>query len=174
MNLFTLAARDWACFFLGAALVGGCIDGHAQTVVGLHTFSIHADDGKSADGSFGWNNQNFGAYIKHDGWTGGVFKNSLYRWSWYAGYTWDLKIDHALVDEVSLTLGVATGYDKVVASGGSRRAIRCSDICREVELKDVLAPLIFPSARKGIFRVGVSKAPDAPAFVHLIIEKEIE
>lgn len=174
MNLFSITALDWACFFLGVALVGSCTDSGAETVVGLHTFSVHAYDGKGAEGSRGWNNKNFGMYIKHNGWTAGALKNSVERLSWYGGYTWDKKLNYLLVDEVSLTLGLMTGYDKVVSSGGDRRAIRCSDICREVELKDVVRVMVAPSARKGIVRVGVSKAPSSPAFVHLMIEKEIQ
>ena len=69
---------------------------HADTV-GLHLGSLHipAKD---------YNNTNPGAYVRLDnGWTGGLYRNSLRETSVYAGYTWTR-------GAFSVTAGGVSGY----------------------------------------------------------------
>lgn len=141
-------------------------------VVGLHLVSVHAQDGKAAEGSRGWNNNNLGLYGQWaNGFTAGMYRNSLYRESYYVGWTFG--------SAFALTVGLVSGYDKVVRTGGDYTAVRCQSVCRTVNLKEVIAPLVVPSvrlplpaglARNTFVRLSVMKAPQAPAALHLSIE----
>lgn len=67
--------------------------------IGLHVASVHvpAHDGQ--------NNFNPGIYVKHEsGWAGGVYRNTIKRTTFWGGY----ELSHG---PLSLTLGVASGYD---------------------------------------------------------------
>jgi hypothetical protein len=138
--------------------------------VGLHLVSVHAEDGKSASGSRGWNNATYGAYaIWSNGFTVGAYRNSLYRQSYYAGWT----LSHG---PFAITLGAVTGYDRVVTSGGDHTAIRCESVCREVQLKDVILPMVAPSVVLPITnntnaRLILMVAPRSPAALNFSIER---
>lgn len=76
----------------------------AQTsTLGVHTFSYH-DHGR-------FNNNNFGVYVEHNGWTGGYYRNSINKDSVYAGYTlqWALPVN-PVFQSASLMGGVVSGY----------------------------------------------------------------
>lgn len=107
------ARRRWrvgaalAVWTLGAcAAVWGQTLGHSllnNSYLGLHGPSYH--DG----GDF--NNDNYGLYLVHDGFTGGTYYNSLRRTTWYAGYSWEWPLpSNPIADSVSLMASVATGY----------------------------------------------------------------
>jgi len=93
---------------LQLAVVLACAQAHGQTptdnsYVGIHGPSYH--DG----GDF--NNDNYGVYLVHKGFTGGSYYNSLRRTTWYAGYSreWELPAN-PIADTVSLMGSLATGY----------------------------------------------------------------
>lgn len=140
-------------------------------VVGLHLYSLHAESGRSAPGSRGWNNANFGIYARwKSGLTIGAYRNSLFRDSAYAGWTF-----HDDADRFAVTVGVVSGYDKTVTGRGDRQAVRCADTCRTVNLKSVYLPLLAPSVRIGLtdrasLRLTLLAAPKHPPAVHLSIE----
>lgn len=147
---------------------------HAEitpAVVGVHVGSKHMDSGSGADGSLGWNNSNPGVYARWgNGFTVGHYENSLRRPSTYAGWTFDM-----LDGYVGLTVGVATGYDKLVDGPGDHRAVRCAEKCRWVNLKNVITPLLVPSVRLPVTeKVGVRLSallpPGQPMAFHLSIE----
>lgn len=95
---------------------------HAETVVGLHTFSAHYPQERYQ------NNDNFGAYVRLDnGTTFGAYRNTLGRPSVYLAYT-------AQAGPFGLTAGVITGY--------RRRAP-----CERGYSPAYLAPLLAPSIR---------------------------
>jgi hypothetical protein len=73
------------------------------TTIGLHGFSYH-DRGH-------FNNENYGLYLEHKGYTGGFYKNSLNKDSAYLGYSlhWALP-ENPVVHSVSLLGGVVSGY----------------------------------------------------------------
>ena len=73
------------------------------TTIGLHGFSYH-DRGR-------FNNENYGLYLEHKGYTGGFYKNSLNKDSAYVGYSlhWALP-ENPVVHSVSLLGGVVSGY----------------------------------------------------------------
>jgi hypothetical protein len=73
------------------------------TTFGLHGFSYH-DRGR-------FNNENYGLYLEHKGYTGGFYKNSLNKDSAYVGYSlhWALP-ENPVVHSVSLLGGVVSGY----------------------------------------------------------------
>lgn len=71
-----------------------------QTTMGVHLYSVHAP---AKDYQ---NNENPGLYIRTaEGWTAGVYRNTLRRTSVYAGYT----VDYA---PFSLTVGAISGYQR--------------------------------------------------------------
>jgi len=73
------------------------------TTLGVHTVSYH-DQGN-------FNNNNFGVYVEHDGWTGGYYKNSINQDSVYGGYVvqWPLPAN-PLFQSASVMGGVVSGY----------------------------------------------------------------
>jgi hypothetical protein len=71
----------------------------AQTVVGLHTVSIHAPD-------HGENNSNWGAYVQHKRWVLGGYRNSIGRDTAYLGYVKPLGYGFDVMG------GLASGYDR--------------------------------------------------------------
>ena len=74
-----------------------------STTLGIHGPSYH-DHGN-------FNNENYGLYLEHNGYTGGFYKNSLNKDSAYVGYTlqWPLP-ENPIVQSVSLMGGVVSGY----------------------------------------------------------------
>lgn len=69
--------------------------------IGFHVASHHAP-------AKNYNNSNPGIYYRHtEGWTAGVYRNSLRKTSVYAGYTWKFGV-------LDVTTAGVTGYfDKV-------------------------------------------------------------
>lgn len=74
-----------------------CIDCNAQTI-GLHTISAHQHGGFS--------NVDPGIYVRSEGWTGGIYRNSYRKISTYAGYTWETEGTISF----AVTVGAVTGY----------------------------------------------------------------
>lgn len=140
-------------------------------VVGLNLGSVHAHDGKGPAGARGWNNVNPGLYARwRGGFTVGAFRNSLYRNSVYAGWSFG-----APTARFGLLVGMVSGYDRVTDGPGDYSAVRCSDTCRRVNLDRVIAPMVVPSVRFGLTdrmaaRLSVVASPGAPVAVHLSIE----
>jgi hypothetical protein len=83
------ARLAFAALALAAA---SCAQAHT---IGLHLFSHHAPEKT-------YNNVNPGIYYRHtDGWTAGIYRNSLRHTSVYAGYTWKYKALDVTVAGVS-------------------------------------------------------------------------
>jgi hypothetical protein len=143
------------------------------SVVGLHLRSVHADNGKAPAGSYGWNDNNAGAYARwRNGFTVGAFRNSLDRNSAYVGWTLS---DNA--DRFSVTLAALSGYDKLTDGPGDHQAVRCDKAngCRRVALQRVILPVIVPSVRLGLTnhlsaRISAIAPPGQPAAVHFSLE----
>lgn len=150
-----------AAFFVGSVRAQAL-----PTVIGVHTVSVHMERGEGR----GWNNSNPGVYMRWDnGLTVGTYRNSLYKQSAYLGWT---LVDKT--DTLAVTLGVVSGYDKVVSRGG-RREFRCDNGCRWVQVKEVILPMVVPSVRIGItqslsLRLAVVATPKAPPAAHLMVE----
>ena len=90
------------------ALAASC--GHAcgQTLLDNSYFGVH---GPSYHDGGDFNNDNYGLYLVHKGFTGGTYYNSLRRTTWYAGYSWEWALpSNPLADTVSLMGSLATGY----------------------------------------------------------------
>jgi hypothetical protein len=142
------------------------------TVVGLHLITKHANAARYEGGR--WNEQNWGVYARWaSGFTAGAFRNSVERTTGYAGWTFSDSRDLAAV-----TLGLAYGYDRVVASGGDHEGIRCDGGCRVVRLQTVMVPILVPSVRLPLYRnaslrAAVLKSPGAPAGLHLSVEVKL-
>jgi hypothetical protein len=87
------------CLTLGLtslALLSTAPHANADTV-GFHLFSKHMP-------SKAYNNANPGIYYRvEDGWTAGIYRNSLSRTSVYAGYTWKF-------GALDVTTAAVTGY----------------------------------------------------------------
>lgn len=148
-------------WLLGLTLASAAVCARGQTI-GVHLTSWHAAGGEGS-----WNNQNYGLYLRtEDGLTLGGYRNSRNFWSNYAGWT--------LGDQWALTLGVVTGYDKVVAKGtGDYEAMRCEHGCRMVSLKQVLSPLVVPSVKLPLtdhFALRLSLMVGRPTALHLSAE----
>lgn len=79
----------------------------AGVTLGIHLASVHVP-------AQTWqNNVNVGLYARTaDGWTAGVYRNTLRRTSVYAGYTFE----HG---PLALTVGAITGYQK--------KSVACND-----------------------------------------------
>jgi len=160
-----------ACLAFGAPARAQLLP--APAVIGLHLRSVHHDDGKAPDGSYGWNNNNIGAYARwSNGLTVGAFRNSLYRTSAYVGWT---VTDSA--DRFGLTLAAMSGYDRLTDGAGDYQAVRCDKAngCRTVSLKRVILPVLVPSVRVGItdrlgVRISAMVPPGQPAAVHFSLE----
>ncbi len=89
-------ALSWAVL----VILGFASPAHGQTI-GTHLASHHSPDR-------GYNNTNPGMYLRTtDGLTVGMYKNSEYRYSFYAGRTYEAEYRGWLAD---LTLGGVTGY----------------------------------------------------------------
>lgn len=76
-------------------------------VLGVHLASVHVPQG-------GQSNFNPGIYVRADGLTAGVYRNSLKRPSIYLGYT-------AEAGPFALTIGAISGYDT------RRSLVPCND-----------------------------------------------
>jgi hypothetical protein len=72
---------QFLCWLLIALLVVHFFAPAAQAAtLGVHTFSLHAPARPYQ------NNDNFGVYVRHNGWMLGSFRNTLNRQSTYLGY----------------------------------------------------------------------------------------
>ncbi len=121
--------------------------------VGLHLGSTHLQSAVSAPGSRGWNDNTQGIYaIWPNGLTlGHVPRNSLFQPTTYAGWTSPEWKPFPVPVGLSVTVGAATGYDKLVANlapdqaapPGTRTVNRCNASlgCRNVAVKDAIVPL---------------------------------
>lgn len=140
---------------IAALLLAAALPARADltpSVVGLHIGSYHIDPGNNAPGVTGWNNSNPGIYAR---WSNGltighIRRNSLSRPMNYVAWT---IADRS--DRFALTVGLSSGYDKAVESGGDHTAWRCTDVCREMQLKSVIVPLLVPSVRIGLTDLGL-------------------
>jgi hypothetical protein len=111
--------------------------------IGLHLVSAHvpAQD---------WhNNVNPGVYVTTpDGYTAGVYRNTLDRTTFYAGRAFTY-------GAFSLALGVASGYQRIEYTG----ACKAGGIgtprkpCYEGFSRGALSPMIVPSAKLGPVRL---------------------
>jgi hypothetical protein len=119
----------------------------APTTVGLHLHSVHLGNKK-----MNWNDANRGAYARWgNGLTLGTLRNSVARQSHYAAWSLERPLTSRL--SAGLTLGVISGYDRLVAENpgtvpaGHHTAVRCNaaGLCRTVLLKPVLQPMVVPS-----------------------------
>lgn len=131
----------------------------AETRVGVHLWSEHSKDnyqithegGRNTERKF--NEQNYGLYVTHNGWTVGTFENSYHRRTWYGGYTWARTV-YGPVDAVAVA-GLATGYRRVHGVG-------------------LLRPMIMPGLRislPGGLDLRYSAVPaKGGAFQHLSVE----
>lgn len=129
---------------------------------GVHTFSKHGTEQfrrNYHDGSVtyhDYNNTNFGLYyIERRGFTIGAYRNSYWRNTVYAGWTWEGPTFGPV--HTSLSAAFATGYSNRAGTG-------------------ILRPIALPGARVDVLGVGV-KLSGLPvgkesAFVHLSIEKK--
>lgn len=88
-------------FLWAAALALASCSSIAETSVGMHIGSQHID----AEQKF--NDFNPGAYVNHNGWTAGAYFNSIKKWSFYGGYTFEHRVGRA---SAALTIGGITGY----------------------------------------------------------------
>lgn len=120
--------------------------------LGLHLASIH-DIG-------GYENNNVGVYARYDGWTGGVFQNSVSKTSVYGAYTFEMQTPRVpFVDSVAATVGLATGYPQKIQG-------------------TVLSALFVPSAAVKIYKDVNLRVALIPAFekvnrstaVHFMVE----
>lgn len=127
--------------------------------IGLHLGSVHLQSAVSAPGSRGWNDNTQGIYaIWPNGLTlGHVPRNSLFQPTTYAGWTGTFWRNAAgLPVDLSVTVGAASGYDKLVANlapgqvapPGTRTVNRCNASlgCRNVAVKDAIIPLLSLNA----------------------------
>ena len=81
---------------LALAVLAMASNAQAGTI-GLHVASHHAP-------AKNYNNSNPGIYYRHtEGWTAGVYRNSLRKTSVYAGYTWKFGV-------LDVTTAGVTGY----------------------------------------------------------------
>ena len=78
--------------------------GHAEeTTLGFHTVSYH--------NSGNYNDITPGIYLSKNDYVVGVYHNSIRNTSVYAGYIWNWPMPaNPIVDAVSLTTGLVTGY----------------------------------------------------------------
>lgn len=90
------------------ALLACCGQAHGQSLLDNSYIGIH---GPSYHDGGDFNNDNYGLYLVHKGFTGGTYYNSLRRTTWYAGYSWEWALPpNPLADTVSLMGSLATGY----------------------------------------------------------------
>lgn len=92
--------------FIAAALLAVSGAAGAQTTIGVHLGSHHWPDLPA------YSNANPGIYVRTaEGWTAGVYRNSLRRTSVYAGRTFGTDVRGF---ELALTVGAISGYDRKV------------------------------------------------------------
>lgn len=93
-------AASVAIVALAATLALCAPPAHAQTVVGMHLYSVHVPAETYQ------NNENLGLYVRTaGGWTAGAYRNTLRRTSVYGGYTFSYQ-------RYSLTVGAISGYQR--------------------------------------------------------------
>lgn len=94
-----------ALFFGLPAFAESRDDIGGRVTVGVHIASVHS--------SAGFNNFNPGLYIKSkEGWTGGFYRNSVRKMSFYAGKHFEAESESGRL-AIGLTLGFVTGYDDI-------------------------------------------------------------
>lgn len=90
--------------YLVAILALLCLPAHAETVIGLHTVSIHAPQRAQQ-------NENAGLYIRSaSGVEAGAYRNSVGRNTFYISQEFGLLEGSA--GKLGLQVGLATGYQK--------------------------------------------------------------
>lgn len=105
--------------------------------VGLHIASAHFPAREYH------NNTNPGIYAIADGWTAGVYRNTLRRTSIYAGKQWAWDTAYG---EPAVTLGVVSGYDKrTVPCGDWHRKQGWTGQCSFGVSNAKIIPMIAPS-----------------------------
>lgn len=149
--------RSLATLAIGLlAISSACAeDSLMPSTLGVHLGSKHLQSAVQAPGSRGWNDNTQGIYaIWPNGLTlGHVPRNSLFQPTTYAGWTTPaLTSPFGLPVDLSATLGVATGYDRLVAElapgqaapAGTRHVVRCNSAlgCRNVAVKDAVVPML--------------------------------
>ena len=126
----------------------------APAIVGAHLHAYHLERAAQTPGSLGWNDRTPGVYaIWRNGLTlGHVPRNSLYQRTTYAGWTSPEWAPAQLPVRASLTLGAATGYDRLVAElapgqaapANTRTVVRCNATagCRPVAVRETMVPMV--------------------------------
>jgi hypothetical protein len=179
--------RLFALFLLSFAALA-----HAQftpEVIGVHVGSQHFGSNKYAPPD-GYNNFNPGLYVRwHNGLTAGFYRNSLYKPSVYAGWTFT----EPWLQMFSLTVGFVSGYEVKYTTAtlheGCTGFVDAGGFCRgsagtfeeSTQIKRRIRPLIAPSVRFGLDKVSSTLAgtslrltllapPNSAKAVHLSIE----
>lgn len=136
----------------------------AQTTIGLHLASHHFEQRDYQ------RNFNPGIYVRtEDGWTAGVYRNTLGRTSVYGGYT--------IGDQVALTVGVVSGYQIRHEWAPPLPGGQCSNgpppCYRELGTSHhALNLMVAPSVRLGPARVSfIPGLGNASSVLHLSIER---
>lgn len=151
----------------------------APAVVGFHMVSHHTNSGREHTiRGQEWNNVNPGIYARWaNGFTAGLYENSLRETTTYAGWTWQTP-----GEMFALTAGVATGYGTPkleTREWACPTAVRPDWKCRQgvwfYDKKPV--PLVAPSVRfalndKAAVRLTVL-GPRHPVF-HLSMEFKLQ
>jgi hypothetical protein len=146
--------------FILAALLSGAVQ--AQTI-GVHLFSEHSEDtferrykDTGRVEQVAYNERNFGAYyISRDGWIVGVYDNSYYRTTVYAGYMLDGPRFGPVGTHLAAALG--TGYEWCPGTG---------------KLRPMLMPSLTVATPLGVsLRYSVAPAKGG-VFQHLSIERK--
>jgi hypothetical protein len=102
----------------------------ADTTVGLHAVTWHPNNGDQH-----FNNINPGVYVKTaEGWTAGIYRNSVRRTTAYAGYSWET--DDTRLFTAGLSIVAASGYGEYkVMEDNEERSIHTR----------ALVPMLVPS-----------------------------
>jgi hypothetical protein len=128
--------KIFAVGFAALVLAASAQAQDAPLEVGLHLVSVH-DTG-------GYQNDNPGIYVRYDGWTAGVFQNSVNKTSVYGAYTWEWKTPQLpVVDSVAITWGLATGYPQKIGNTELSALFVPSaafDVSKEVRLRVAYVP----------------------------------
>ena len=133
----------------------------ASLILGLHLVSYHHDQRSFT------NNTNPGVYVECDGWTAGVYKNTLSRPTVYGGYTWRS-------GPFALTVGLASGYQKEYGQRLCEPGVvdLPENRCFRGVADSPVMPIVVPSVSVGPARVWfVPKIKSSSAAVHLSIER---
>lgn len=132
----------------------------ASLILGLHLASYHVTE------RWHQNNINPGAYVECNGWTAGVYRNSLSRTSVYAGHTFRS-------GPFALALGVVSGYKKQYGMCGPGLYDRPDNRCYLGASDSAVIPMLAPSVNLGPARIWyLPRVGDTSSVIHLSVEKE--